>query len=113
MGFSILSALILICIVTNYFACIRYLRGLRGEYDDKKMKDYSLILTSIFWGSPIILILYCVFKEIRDEDHVHKYRLLILEILLFVIEAVGVFLLIYFKVVTLDPVTVKEILFLN
>jgi hypothetical protein len=111
MGFSILSILILIGFFSSYMMGIKYLHSLRNEVEEKsKIKDTTLILVSIFWGSPVTLIQYCMFEEFRIEDRTHKHRMLILELVILVAEIVLVVLLVYFGVIKLDLTTSLSIL---
>ncbi len=76
----------MIGIVTNYILGLKYLRGLRGEL--KEMKDTVLILCGIFWGAPVYLLMYAIFKEIRDKDFENNRRLLISQIIILVVEVI-------------------------
>lgn len=72
--------------VTNYILGLKYLRGLRGEL--KEMKDTVLIPCGIFWGAPVYLLMYAIFKEIRDKDFENNRRLLISQIIILVVEII-------------------------
>lgn len=76
----------MIGIVTNYILGLKYLRGLRGEL--KEMKDTVLIPCGIFWGAPVYLLMYAIFKEIRDKDFENNRRLLISQIIILVVEVI-------------------------
>lgn len=81
--------------MSTYIVALKYLRFLRGELKNP-ITDVALILTSIVWGSPIVLFMYCVFSEIRIEDAAKKRRLLISEIIILVVQIVAIVLLAYF-----------------
>lgn len=98
-GLEIFFLSFMIGLVTNYILALKYLKKLRGEIESK-YTDLTLILTSIIWGTPIILFMYCVFSEFRIEDAANKRRLLISEIIILVIQIIIVFLLAYFGLLT-------------
>lgn len=91
---------ILICLLGTYMIEIKYLRYIRGERKTK-VRDIDVILVSILFGAPVVLVMELCFKEIRIEDSVHKYRMLISSIILSIIQIVVIVLLFYFGVIQL------------
>lgn len=91
---------ILICLLGTYMIEIKYLRYIRGERKTK-VRDIDVILVSILFGAPVVLVMELCFKEIRIEDSVHKYRMLISSIILSMIQIVVIVLLFYFGVIQL------------
>lgn len=86
--------------ISTYIVALKYLRFLRGELKNP-ITDIALILTSIIWGSPIVLFMYCVFPEFRIEDSTKKRRLLISEIVILILQIVAIILLAYFGLLTI------------
>lgn len=99
-GLEIFFLSFIIGFVSNYILALKYLRFLRGE-TQTKYTDITLILTSIIWGTPIILFMYCIFPEIRIEDAGKNRRLLISEIIILIIQIVAVVLLGCFGLLTI------------
>ena len=99
-GLEIFFLSFIIGFVSNYILTLKYLRFLRGE-TQTKYTDITLILTSIIWGTPIILFMYCIFPEIRIEDASKNRRLLISEIIILIIQIVTVVLLGCFGLLTI------------
>lgn len=104
-GFDAVFLSMILGFLVNYFLGLNYLKGLRGE--KKESKDTTLILCSIVWGSLIYLIMYAIFSEIRNEDKINKYRFLISQIVILVCEVVLLILLIYFNVITFEPLFIS------
>lgn len=86
--------------ISTYIVALKYLRFLRGELKNP-ITDIALILTSIIWGSPIVLFMYYVFPEFRIEDSIKKRRLLISEIVILILQIFAVILLAYFGLLTI------------
>ena len=105
-GFEIFFILLVVGLVSNYLLALRYLKGLRGEVT--LIKDINLILCSIVWGTLIIIFMYLIFNEIRMEDKANKYRLIISEIIILILQVVLIFLLFYFKVINLDELNTSN-----
>ena len=102
-GLDIFFVSFIIGLVSNYILDLKYLKYLRGE-SNSKITDSAVILTSIIWGTPVILFMYCIFREIRFEDAAHKRRLLISCLIILALQIVAVVLLCYFDLLTLPPV---------
>lgn len=90
---------ILIGILFSYLECIKYLKGLRGITNE--IPDHYPILVSILFGGPCLLLTY-IFPEIRAEDSLHHRRYLVCGIIFTVLQIVLIYLLIYFKVFSLE-----------
>ena len=54
-------------VIATYITGIQYLKSLRNQ-TNKKVTSLTLILTSLICGGPIVLFLYCMFSEIRNQD---------------------------------------------
>lgn len=93
--------LIVICFLGTYLLTIQYIRYLRKERE-RKIRDIDCILVSILFGAPVLLVMELAFPEIRFEDGVHKYRMLISSIILTIIQITGIVLMFYFGVIKLD-----------
>ncbi len=118
-GLEIFFLSFIIGFISTYIVALKYLRYLRGELKNP-INDIALILTSLIWGSPIVLIMYCLFSEFRIEDSVHNHRLLISEIVILIIQIVAVVLLAYFGLLTLpdrggnsDGETTTQLIYLS
>lgn len=90
-----------ICLLGTYLITIQYIRYLRKERT-RKIRDIDCILVSVLFGGPVLLIMELVFPEIRFEDGVHKYRMLISSIVLTLVQIAIIVLLFYFGVIKLD-----------
>lgn len=103
-------SLLVICFLGTYLLSIQYLKYLRKERS-RRIRDIDCILTSILFGAPVLLVMELAFYEIRYEDGVHKYRMLISSIILTIIQITAIVLLFYFGVIKLDSgeVSAEEI----
>lgn len=81
-------------ILMTYMTSLRYVKSLRGE--GEKISYWAVICTAIFGGSPVLLIEYAVFREIRIEDAKHKNIFLISSLILLIIHILITFLLAYY-----------------
>lgn len=108
-GLEIFFLSFILGFVSNYILDLKYLKYLRGE-TSVKYNDIAVILTSIIWGSPVVLFMYAIFSEIRIEDASHSYRLLIFEIIILIIQIVAVVLLAVFNLLTLPETNNSETL---
>lgn len=108
-GLEIFFLSFIIGFVSNYILDLKYLKYLRGE-TSVKYNDIAVILTSIIWGSPVVLFMYAIFSEIRIEDASHSHRLLISEIIILIIQIVAVVLLAVFNLLTLPETNNSETL---
>lgn len=106
-GLEIFFLSFILGFVSNYILCLKYLKYLRGE-TSVKYNDIAVILTSIIWGSPVVLFMYAIFSEIRIEDASHNHRLLISEIIILIIQIVIVILLGVFGFLTLPKTNDSE-----
>lgn len=89
-------------VIATYITGIQYLKSLRNQIKNK-VSSLALILTSLIFGGPIVLFLYCMFSEIRNQDKlVEKNRMLISEIVISIAQITLIVLLFVFKVVTID-----------
>lgn len=89
-------------VIATYITGIQYLKSLRNQIKNK-VSSLALILTSLIFGGPIVLFLYCMFSEIRNQDKlVEKNRMLISEIVISIVQITLIVLLFVFKVVTID-----------
>lgn len=89
-------------VIATYITGIQYLKSLRNQIKNK-VSSLALILTSLIFGGPIVLFLYCMFSEIRNQDKlVEKNRMLISEIVISIAQIILIVLLFVFKVVTID-----------
>lgn len=92
--------IMLFCLLGTYLLSIQYVKYLRGEAS-RRVRDFDLMLTSILFGAPVALVMWLCFKEIRQEDKLNKYRLLIVTIILSVIQIIIIVLLFYFNIIEL------------
>ena len=89
-------------VIATYITGIQYLKSLRNQIKNK-VSSLALILTSLIFGGPIVLFLYCMFSEIRNQDKlVEKNRMLTSEIVISIAQIILIVLLFVFKVVTID-----------
>jgi hypothetical protein len=93
-SFYILVVIIMFGLLTNYLVMISHIRRLRN--DGEGFKKGEILATTIFFGGPILL-LYNIYQDVRDDDPKHLY--LIFGIVYTLLQALLVFLLIYFNVV--------------
>lgn len=96
----IASTILLICLLGSYSIMVKYIRYLRKERE-QVVKDIDVILVSILYGAPVILIMELTFKEVRIEDQSKKYRMLISSIILSIIQIVSIVLLIHYGIIEL------------
>lgn len=99
--------LMIICLLGTYLITIQYIKYLRKERS-RKIRDIDCILVSIFFGGPVLLIMELAFPEIRFEDGVHKYRVLISSILLTIVQIIIIILLFYFGLIKFDTSSASE-----
>lgn len=70
----IVGTLFIIGFISNYMLNLSFLKQLRSG--NRKLKPQDLMLTSIFFGGPILLLFY-MFEDFRAEDKLNKNQLLI------------------------------------
>lgn len=99
MEFYVFLSIVIVLFVVCYGSCITYVKQLRNK-NEKRLKDYQVILICVLFGGPALLITY-MFKEVRDEDYLNHFRYLISGIVLTILQILLVILLVYFKVLTL------------
>ena len=97
MEFYYLLIIIIVGILFTYLSCIRYVKGMRLNYE--KNSDLIPIAMGIFFGGPALLITY-MFPEIRTADKQLHYRYLICGIVFTSLQILLSILLCVFKVVT-------------
>lgn len=100
MHISILVIIILLGFLTSYMAAIGYVKGIR-ENLKKHLRDIDVILISIVFGGPALLITY-MFSEVRIEDTTHHYRYLICGIVFTILQILIVVLLFVFNVIKFE-----------
>lgn len=88
------------CLLGTYLCSVQYIKFLRGQ-TSRKIKDTDLILVSILFGGPVLFAMWCAFPEIRDEDMVHKHRVLISSIVISLVQIVAVVLMFVFGAIKL------------
>ena len=93
-SFYVLVIVILFGILTNYLVMIAHIRRLRN--DGEGFKKGEILASAIFFGGPILL-LYNIYRDVRDDDPNHYY--IIFGIIYTVLQVLLVFILIYIKVV--------------
>ena len=76
---------------------LAYVKGVRG--DGKRYKLSEVLVSSVFFGASGVLLVYILSKEIRLEDKLGHRKFLFINIGLFLLQALLVFLLAYFKIV--------------
>ncbi len=101
LAFAIPSYWVILVVFTGFLFGVRcslgFVKGVRGEGKRYKLKD--VLVSSVFFGASGCLLVYILSKEIRLEDSVNHRLFLMLNIVLFLLQALLVFLLAYFKVV--------------
>lgn len=79
----IVGTLFIIGFISNYMLNLSFLKQLRSG--NRKLKPRDLMLTSIFFGGPILLLFY-MFEDYRAEDKLNKNELLITGIIVTIIQ---------------------------
>jgi len=97
MPLYLLIVLIVIGMLTNYFMLLGHLKKIRNTGEG--LKHYEIILSSIFFGGPLIILFY-IFSDFRDDD-TPKHTMLWLGIACTIIESIIIALLIYYKIICL------------
>lgn len=89
-------------VIATYITGIQYLKSLRNQ-TNKKVTSLTLISTSLICGGPIVLFLYCMFSEIRNQDRMlEKNKMLISEIIISCVQITVIVLLFVFQIITID-----------
>ena len=111
MSIYVFFTLMLFCLLATYLCSIQYIKFLRNEIK-RKIRDTDLILVSILFGGPVLVAMWCAFSEIRDEDLIHKNRLIISAIIISIVQITIIVLLFVFDVIKLaeNPETTTELL---
>lgn len=78
---------------------VRYTKSLRGQ-TKKEVKDTELMLMSLLLGGPVIIFLYFLIPEIKREDSINRYRLIIVSSVITIIEIIAIVLLFHFGIFT-------------
>lgn len=94
-------------LISTYFFLIKYVKYLRGE-SSKRIKDTDIMLMSIFLSGPLIIFMEFFIPEIRKEDMINRYRLLIVAVIVTIIEIVAIILLFYFGIFYWIPKAEEE-----
>ena len=101
MPIYLLFTILIFCLLATYLCSIQYIKFLRGQ-TSRAIKDRDLILVSILFGGPVLFVMWCAFPEIRDEDIIHKHRVLICSIIFSIIQITIIVLLFVFGVIKTD-----------
>ena len=76
MDFTYLVVLIIAGFLITYMFGISYLKVLRGE-SSQNIKYFHVLLISLLFGGLADLLLYAMFKDIRDEDRIDSHKFII------------------------------------
>jgi hypothetical protein len=94
MNFYILVVIIIFGLLINYLIMVSHIRKLRNNGEG--FKKGEILASAIFFGGPVLL-LYNIYSDVRLDDEKHYF--LIFGIVYTILQALLVFLLIYFRVI--------------
>ena len=98
MDFTYLVVLIIAGFLITYMFGISYLKVLRGE-SSQNIKYFHVLLISLLFGGLADLLLYAMFKDIRDEDRVDSHKFIVFSILINLFQILIIILLYIFNLI--------------